>query len=136
MVEFNPADFRAQRPQFASMTDAELGGLFEVACLHLDNSDASPVPYDPPGSVTRRTILFLIVCHLATLSQWAAEGQAGPIASAAEGSVSVSFGAVQSRPGDESWWNQTPCGSSAWAYLSKLFLGGFYVSAKRPHPWG
>jgi hypothetical protein len=135
VVVFDPAEFKAAKPQFAELTDAQLEGSFAEACLLLDNSDASPVPYDPPGKMDRKTVYFLIVCHLATLAGWSADGRSGPVASASEGSVSVSYAQLSGRA-DEGWWNQTPCGAAAWAILSRRVLGGFYVGRRRPHPWG
>jgi hypothetical protein len=134
-VAFVPDEFRQAKPQFAEMTDAQLNGFFDEACLLLDNSDNSPVPYDPPTKQNRKTIYFLIVCHLATMAKWSADGQSGPIASATEGSVNVSYAQLGGLP-NTTWWNQTPCGATAWTYLSKVFLGGFYFNQPNVHPWG
>ena len=136
IVEFDPEEFRAAKPQFASMSDQRLAGVFNEACLYVANEEDSLIPYDPPKKMDRKSILFLVVCHLATLEQWAEAGQSGPVASATQGSVSVSY-AQAGGPQSMAWWSQTPCGLSAWAYLSRLGLGGFYVPGpKRHHPWG
>jgi hypothetical protein len=135
LVVFDPSEFKEAKPEFGELSDSRLIGLFNEACLLLDNSDDSLVSYDPPKDVTRKTIFFLLVCHLATLSQWAASGQSGPVASATEGTVSVSYSSIGGQ-NDDLWWNQTPCGSTAWMYLKRHALGGIYVPSKKRHPWG
>jgi hypothetical protein len=134
VVEFDPAEIRERRPELAGLTDGRLEGLFDEACLMVGNGDDSSVPYDPPKVRDRKTILMLVVCHLATMDGWAAEGRAGPVTAAAEGSVSVSFAAPAS--GSAEWWGKTPCGQSAWEYLKRRILGGLIAGGVRPHPWG
>jgi hypothetical protein len=127
-VVFDPEEFREAKPQFAAWSDQRLNFLFEEATLFVDNSDLSIVPYDPPRRVHRKTILFLVVCHLATLDEWAEDGRAGAVASATEGSVSVSYA---QKTGDSSWWSQTPCGDSAWALLRRYAQGGYWIRGRR-----
>ena len=82
VVEFVPADFRELYPQFteALISDGQLTQAFNVACLLLDNSDSSPVPYNPAtGVLVRQTLLNLLVCHLATLALWSLHGPTGRI---------------------------------------------------------
>ena len=139
VVQFMPADFLEAYPKFAPdgkqlLTDAQLQQAFEVACLLLNNTDSSPVPYNPDkGIMDRRTLLWLIVCHLATLALWE-PGQSGPLASASEGGVSASF-AVPQIQGKE-YWNMTPCGQSYWQAIKAYTLGGRYFGMKNYHPWG
>ena len=136
VVEFAPSDFREFYPQFTAdiITDGQLTQAFNVACLILDNSDSSPVPYDPANNVyIRQTLLTLLVCHLATLALWPL-GQSGPVASASEGSVSVSF-RLPTRP-DGAYFKQTPCGQSYWQAVLPYMRGGRYYLVSRYHPWG
>lgn len=85
VVVFDPQEFREAYPRFVDpktgqplLTDAQLRQAFDVACLLLDNTNSSPVPYDPAhGVMIRKTLLYLLVCHLATLALWPM-GQAGP----------------------------------------------------------
>lgn len=139
VVEFDAEAFLEMYPQFSPdgkspLAPGQLQQAFDVACLLLDNSDASLVPYDPDKKVfTRRTLLFLIVCHLCTLAGWQ-PGQAGPMASATEGSVSVSF-SIPNVTGRE-YWSQTPCGQTYWQAVRPYALGGRYFGMKKPHPWG
>ena len=136
VVEFVPADFRELYPQFteALITDGQLTQAFNVACLLLDNSDSSPVPYDPTtGVLVRQTLLNLLVCHLATLALWPL-GQSGPVSSSSEGSVSVSFG-LPTRP-DGVYFRQTPCGQAYWQAIQVYIRGGRYYPVNHYHPWG
>ena len=119
VVVFDPQEFREAYPRFVDpktgqplLTDAQLRQAFDVACLLLDNTNSSPVPYDPAhGVMIRKTLLHLLVCHLATLALWPM-GQAGPVASATEGTVSISF-SVPTATG-KAFYNQTPCGQTFW----------------------
>lgn len=134
VVEFDPAAFREAYPRFDALTDAQLQQAFDVACLVLDNTDASPVPYDPARSIfIRRTLLWLLVCHLATMALWQ-PGQSGPLASATEGSVSVSFSIPQGA--GKSFYTQTPCGQAYWQAIQPYVVGGRYYPARHCHPWG
>lgn len=117
VVVFDPQEFREAYPRFFDpktgqplLTDAQLRQAFDVACLLLDNTNSSPVPYDPAhGIMIRKTLLYLLVCHLATLALWPM-GQAGPVASATEGTVSISFSVPQDT--GKAFYAQTPCGQT------------------------
>ena len=120
VVIFNPVEFKDVYPQFADFTDAQLQFAFDVACLVLDNSERSRVPYDPPGKTARKTIFSMLVCHLCGLKK---RGDiVGAVTSAAEGSVNVGF-AAPANP-DAQWFNQTQCGATAWQILSGYLPGG------------
>ena len=140
VVILNHQDFREAFPQFLPeiVTDAQLGQAFKTACLLLDNSDASPVPYDPQnGVLARETLLYLLVCHLLTLAGWTAKGQPGPASSmcASTGSLSMSF-TTPSGAGS-AYFQQTPCGAGYWQALSGFVPGGRYYAAPRLcHPEG
>lgn len=121
VASFNPVQFREIYPQFALFSDAQLEYAFDVACLVVDNSQRSKVPYDPPAVNTRRTVLYMLVCHLCTLEQRGG-GTVGTMTNAAQGSVSATFAAPDT-PNAE-WFNQTQCGATAWRLLSGLIFGG------------
>lgn len=136
VVEFDPSVFRELYPRFTSeiITDSQLNQAFSVACLMLDNSDSSVVPYDPQsGVLVRQTMLNLLVCHIATLALWP-PGQSGPVSSSTEGSVSVSFALPQSRNGE--YFCQTPCGQAYWTAIQAYIRGGRYYPVHNVHPWG
>jgi hypothetical protein len=121
VVVFDPDEFREINPQFAELTAGQLRFAFEAACLALDNSEGSPVPYNPPDVTVRKTILDLLVCHLCEL-KIRGNGVVGTMTNAAQGSVSAGF-AAPADPGAR-WFNQTQCGASAWQLLSGFRLGG------------
>ncbi|MDR2075657.1 MAG: DUF4054 domain-containing protein [Desulfovibrio sp.] len=138
VVIFSPEDFRQDFPQFADeekYPDRRLRTAFSAAATLLDNTDASPVPYDPEtGIPLRETLLYFLACHILTLSGWAEGGQAGPMSSASEGSVSVSFAVPQVT--DKSYYLLSPCGQTYWRMTAPYRSGGRYYPVKHFHPWG
>jgi hypothetical protein len=128
-VEFDIVGFREGHPQFADMGDAELGNYFRQSAMMIGNSDDSPIPYDPPKKYDRQVILDLLTCHLATLAAWGKEGKSGPITQASQGDVGVSFGTLAPQAGTD-WYNQTPCGQTAWMLLKRFLSGGLYFTGK------
>lgn len=137
VVVFSADDFRAGFPKFTTdlITDAELQNAFDVACLIVDNTPNSPIPYDPDNNVViRKTLLYLLVCHLATMSLWPL-GQAGPLASASEGSVSSSF-SLPSGGLSGAWFKQTPCGQTFWQVSAPFRMGLISGKTTHFHPWG
>jgi len=135
VVVFDATEWLNAHPQFVGrITEAQLNDAFDVACLLLDNTDNSPVPYDPEhGIETRRILLNLLVCHLATLALRSPE-QAGALTSATEGSVSTGFQIPQAANAD--WWMQTPCGQTFWQAVRRFIVGGRYYPFPNYHPWG
>ena len=134
IVVFDLALFRKSYSKFSSMSDDELNEAFNVACLILDNTDSSMVPFDPEkGILDRQTLFNLLVCHLGELAMREI-GQAGPLANAAQGSVNASFQLPSKLDGD--YFRQTNYGQSAWIILKRYARGGLIVSTKENHPWG
>ena len=135
VVVFDPAEWLEVYPQFKGLlTDAQLTQAFNIACLMLDNTDASPVPYDPDkGIETRKILLWLLVCHLAALALRPVN-QSGPMTNATEGSVSVGFQVPTALNGQ--YFQQTPCGQSYWQAIKKYVVGGRYYDICHFHPWG
>lgn len=138
-VVFDPVSFKTRYPEFALVPDAYLAECFEDATLYLSNSDCSPVR----DLDRRRRLLYMLTAHIAQLSGaldlYAASGegssggigQVGRIASATEGSVSVSFDYGQVS-GSYAWFVQTPYGAAFWQATSSL-RGFRYVP--RPTVW-
>jgi hypothetical protein len=112
VVTFDPANFKIRYPIFADITDASLTLCFNEASLYLSNADNSPV-----ADLTRRELLlWMLTAHIATLGGLLNDNSPqnfGPIASATEGSVSVSFN-NGSQPGTAAWFQQTQYGASFW----------------------
>ena len=147
VVEFDADEFRELFPQFSeeelaksgkedTITDVTLEWFFLMACEAVGNRDKDQIPYEPEkGVMKRKIVLYLYVCHLATLSLLPT-GVSGPLSSAAEGSVSVGYSVYADSTG--SWFNQTPCGQALWQMTMYLRIGGRYYADKthRFHPWG
>lgn len=135
IVTFDAAEFVSMYPRFAGvLTDPQLQQAFNVACMLINNTNQSMYPYDPDNGVEdRKTMLYLLVCHLATITLWP-DGQTGPVTSASEGSVSVSFFIPDSA--NASWFKLTPCGQTLWMLLRGYMTGGRYYPKKYWHPYG
>lgn len=120
VVTFDITAFRAAYPNFSTVTDDQLTAFFNVAEMILDNTTASRVS----DTDERRILLWMLVCHLATLSL-RGNAAVGAISSASEGSVSTSF--AQLPITNASWWYlQTPCGATYWQATAKYRQGGRY----------
>lgn len=135
VVQFDPQEWMEVYPDFqGKLTDAQLLFAFDLACQILDNTDASPVPYDPDkGIESRKVLLWLLVCHIATLALRPA-GQAGTLTSATEGSVSTGFQLPNFLNG--AYFNQSSCGQSYWQAIKKYIIGGRYYDISKYHPFG
>lgn len=113
-VVFDKARFQTAYPEVRA-ADAQLEMWFAQAESLLDNTGRSIVKKPEE----REMLLFLLVRHFAALNERAAQGGlVGRIASASEGSVSVSadMGAVG---GNAAWYLQTPYGATYWQLTAK-----------------
>lgn len=139
IVEWDEVEFLDLYPQFNNkLNSTQLAMLWTQTTTIVDNTENSNIPYDPSNSIlTRKMALYALMCHLATMSFWSDGGQAGPLSSASEGSVSASFQLPDiGRSVTAQWYNQTPCGRAAWMLLRKYSLGGILVTPKHYHPFG
>lgn len=129
IVQFNLLKFRKLYPKI-SATDDQLSMFFVEACMQCNNTDKSIIK----NLDERELLLFLLVAHIATLQQRTDSGNeaVGRIASASEGSVSVSLDNGQTTQ-SEKWYQQTPYGARYWA-LIKQYRSFFYVFGKLPMP--
>lgn len=140
IVEWDEVAFLEVYPQFVGkISQAQFDALWMMACTLVDNTAQAIIPYDPDSEMyTRQVILWAVMCHLATMSLWGISGQSGPMTSGSEGSVSASF-QLPILPGNgvtSAWYNQTPCGRSAWMLLRRYSLGGRYYAYRECHPYG
>ena len=127
VLTFDIAAFRAAFPQFADVTDAQLENYWNIACLISGlNTDGSPIS----NLTSRQTILFLLVCHLATLAQ-TGDVMTGQLTSATEGSVSSGFAAFPVKNLTEAWYMKTQCGALYWQAMKFYWTGGRYYAFKR-----
>lgn len=129
VVRFDASRFRKLYPKI-SATDDQLSMFFIEACMQCNNTDKSIIK----NLNERELLLFLLVAHIATLQQRIDSGNeaVGRIASASEGSVSVSLDNGQTTQ-SEKWYQQTPYGARYWA-LIKQYRSFFYVLGKFPMP--
>lgn len=113
-VVFDKARFQTAYPEVRA-TDAQLEMWFAQAESLLDNTGRSIVKKPEE----REMLLFLLVRHFAALAERAAQGGlVGRIASASEGSVSVSAD-MGAAIGNAAWYLQTPYGATYWQLTAK-----------------
>jgi hypothetical protein len=124
VVVFDVDEFRQLYPQFSGETDAQLDNFFNVACLILDNSDASAVR----DAGERKILLYMLVCHFASLYE-RGDGAVGSLTGASEGSVSASYSTANT--GNAGWFAQTQCGATFWDLTKKYRLGGRYYAYRK-----
>lgn len=120
-VIFDSAEFKLVYPQFIDLPDEQLQHFFDAATILVDNSERSKVPFNPPKIMTRKVILYALVCHFATLFLRGG-GVVGSLTSASEGSVSTGF-TVPTNP-NAAWFNQTQCGAFAYQLMLPFIVGG------------
>lgn len=136
VVIFEPEKFRMWYPAFSDetkYTDEVLESCFNQACVLVENSETSVVPYDPdatPKKLARLEALYALTCHIATMRLLWDATQTGAVQSASEGSVSASF---YIDPRSPDWWNQTPCGRTAWMILKQFSHGPIYFGIEYLH---
>lgn len=132
VVVFDPAAFFGRFPEFAQANPDTLTALFNEATLVLDNTDASIVQQIEQ----RQPLLWLLTAHLAALNI-GVNGQApsqlvGRIASASEGSVSVSAD-NGAQPAKAAWFMQTKYGAEYWQLTAGLRTAHYVPgTAQRP----
>ena len=120
-VSLDIAEWRSMFPQYADegiTPDSLLTAQWPVAEHLVGNSDRSRTPED-----TRALALYYTLCHLITLQS---RGDVvGNVTSAAQGSVNAGLAFMQRA--NSRWWEQTPCGLTAWELLRPWRTGGCYV---------
>lgn len=140
-VVFDVERFREVNPAFKDemrFTDAALSFCFEQAVEIIGNDDACPIPYAPdetPAVMTRSIVLNLLTCHIATQNLLWDPTQAGPVMSAAEGSVNASFGTLTD-PANPAWWTSTRCGAAAWQIAQRYATGPVYFGVEHFYSGG
>lgn len=120
VVAFEPDLFRSQHPEFEDLTDDLLNVHFQTAEILLSGTPARNSPDRGLSLGMRSTLLYALVCHLATLARQKS-GPSGPVTGATMGSISLSFGRPASDPDPFlSWLEQTSCGAFAALLLRRL----------------
>jgi hypothetical protein len=121
-MTFDITKFRTIYPQFAEIPDASLEFMWQNALIISGIEQDSRIP-----EAEKENLLFMLLCHLATL---ASRGSAGPMTSAKQGEVQVSF-AAPTATGDAAWYNTTPCGAAYWQIIKKYRLGGKWFPGRK-----
>lgn len=126
IVEFNIEGFKELYPMI-ELNDAQLKYCFEKAELRVNNTKNSPVC----SLKERKILLNLLTAHLALLQDRINKGNdsVGRVASATEGSVSVSLDFPTSGSALMAWFAQTPYGAEFWTLTSK-YRGMHYVAGE------
>lgn len=119
-VIFDPQAFKAKYIRFAALPDAALETAFENACLLVDNTERSRIPFKP-----RHKLLELATAHVMLLEQRGAE-TVGRVASAGQGSTNASFEGLAPASGSAAYWEQTQYGALFWR-ASRPYRRFFYV---------
>jgi Protein of unknown function (DUF4054) len=131
-VAFNYAQWAARYPEFSNVNANQASAYFAEATLYHNNTGCGP----PTDAVQQLALLNMLTAHIAAMNAADANGQpassiVGRIASASEGSVSVSA----DMPGTteaSAWFMQTKYGAAYWA-ATKVFRTMRYLRG-RPRP--
>ena len=121
---FDLESFKTSFPALATVAPASLGAYFTDATVFLGVYDGCLLS----GDVLQRC-LNLLTAHLAQTSNLLLSGQSqvAPIASATQGSVSLSMVPPPATSGWQYWLASTPYGQQLWALLSMRGAGGFLI---------
>lgn len=123
VITFDVAAWKTRYPEFVDVPDPFARACFEDANLYCANSATNPAY----GDGTLKALLWMLTAHLVymgapagTIAGGAAgssSGLVGAIASASEGSVSVSANAGDLNAGgpSQAWYMQTKYGAAYWA---------------------
>ena len=140
VVVFDYPTWMACYPEFSAVTQPRAQMFFDIACTFCDNTACSPVPAQSP----RATYLNMLTAHVAALSGGLTAcgvvagggGSAAPvgrIASATEGSVTVSFDSGMTADGPSAaWYTQTPYGAMYWAATAQYRTFQYHIG---PQPF-
>ena len=137
IVVFDYTAWATRYPVLAqAVAQDQAQAFFDQACLYLANTPAGPV-----RDLARRAVLLgLLVAHIATLelpqAQGGQAGLVGRVASATQGSVTVST-AYATLAERAAWFAQTAYGAAFWAATRGLRQARYVPDARRRMPpWG
>lgn len=126
IVVLDITKFRDMFPEFSNVTASALQFLFDQATDYLNNTECSLVI----DATKRERFLYLLMAHLAYVRYGDANGNGGSglvgrLASASEGSVSVSSdaGHVEFR---YMWYTQSPYGMDYWQATKVYRMANYY----------
>ena len=127
IVDLDLVKFKAAYPTFKA-ADAQFELWFVEAGMLINNTPQSCIK----SLVEREVLMFLLMAHFAELQARVEAGNSavGRLASASEGSVSVSFDNGSSTL-SSAWYQQTPYGSKYWAMTAR-YRSFLYVATNFP----
>ena len=128
IITFNLAVWAAQFPEFTGFVPEPTALMDSViASAYIDLGSTGPMANNVP---VMTQVWYLATAHIAQLMQGSslqpAGATVGRIASASEGSVSVTLDMPEPNSALEGWWNQTKYGAMVYA-MTAQFRVGFYV---------
>lgn len=123
---FDVTTFRAMFPEFANTTtypDATLDGYWTMGINYIYSYDNTLIDGD-----NLQLALNLMTAHLGKSFSLINKGNSPNVmASATEGSVSISMQPPPAKTGWQWWLSTTPYGVQLWALLQSLLVGGLYI---------
>ncbi|MDW0617876.1 DUF4054 domain-containing protein [Mannheimia haemolytica] len=121
----NITDFRTMYPIFEDLDDSMIELWAEVAEEHLK---ASWVLNGKRLDIAMKLMTaHLLHINVGTESDGGSAQNGGIVASASEGSVSVSFATPPTKNAWQHWLAGSPYGLQLWALLKQWSAGGFYI---------
>lgn len=125
VVDFNIEEFKELYP--IEISEAQLNLCFDKAELRLNNTRQSLVC----NLKERKILLYLLTAHLATIQDRINKGNdsVGRVASASEGSVSVSLDFPTNGNALSAWLAQTPYGAEYLTLIAKYRTMRYVVTA-------
>ena len=106
-MTFSYSTWVARYPEFSTVTEQVAQLYFNEACLYCDNTGAGPIT----DQTKLAMLLNMLTAHIAFLNDPANAGIVGRVASASEGSVSVSLDAGL-MPGTAAWFMSSRYGAA------------------------
>ena len=140
IVSFNYTAWIASYPEFTAVSEGTADGYFAIAETMHANDGSGPV-----GNMTLQSALLnMLTAHIAQLfytPTGAVPAQlVGRIASATEGSVTVSTELPSTLPAAAAWFSQTKYGLMYWQATAQFrtmrYAPGFTTRGVVPAPWG
>lgn len=132
VTSFDYATWIARYPEFSEVAEATAELYWAEAQMYHDNTGSGPVP-----TVAQQTILLnMVTAHIAARYATPAGGAqasntpVGRIASATEGSVSVSL-QNDYPPGSAQWFQQTKYGADYWSATRQYRTARYRVGPQR-----
>lgn len=132
IVAFDYPSWIALFPEFSSAVPAAMAQqYFSMACQYVANTPVSVVPFvDAYNTPVRANALNLVTAHIAALLGPNSNETVGRVATATQGSVSVSLDMGQTSQ-NAAWWQQTKYGAMAWEMLKPYRSFRYFAAPRR-----